>query len=60
MMRVRRKRMKMKLLVTVLDLKANGELFHSCSIFSCIKDVIFVTENPDAGYIYTLSHLLLL
>lgn len=52
--------MKMKLLVTVLDLKANGELFHSCSIFYCIKDVIFVTENPDAGYIYTLSHLLLL
>lgn len=28
--------------------------------FYCIKDVIFVTENPDAGCIFTLSHLLLL
>lgn len=44
----------------MLDLKTNGELLHSWSIFCCVKDVLFVTENPDAGSIYVLSHLLLL
>lgn len=52
--------MKMKLWVKMLDLKARGELLRSRSVLCCIKDAIFVTEIPEAGYIYILSHLLLL
>lgn len=36
----------------MLDLKARGELLRSRSVLCCIKDGIFVTEIPEAGYIY--------
>lgn len=54
MMRLRRKRMKTKLLVTVLDLKANGELFHSRSIFLLYKECYFCDwESRCWMYFYT-------